>query len=497
MLFLFTENCRNKHTPTMSPVSLLFRNDLRTHDHPALNASLASGRPVVAFYFDNPDLQKAHPIGRWVRQGPFQARCRAQALVALKEKLNALGIPFLIFSQSDPAKWAEILVQLKVSDLFMTREYTQNEVKFESDLTRRLQEAQVQLHSFEAKTLLNWEDIHTETGLSLEYLPNVFSRFRKLVQDLPFREPLNEPRLGVQDLSLHSHSAKTSLTALWGEVAESSQTLWSKFEVLAESDESLWHGSELRGREHLRKYIWDTQAVGHYKETRNALMGVDQSSRMSHWLASGALSPKLIASEVRRFEQQCANPTHLQSTEWLIFELLWRDYFIFLAGQLGADLFKGHSTHPRATGTSRESNRRDSQLAEFHTLMQASEVEILERWVNGCTGAPLIDACMRELKATGYMTNRGRQNVASFWSKILGQDWRLGASYFESQLIDYDAAVNWGNWAYVSGQGNDPRDRIFDFVRQSRMYDPNGDFIRKWVPELAHLSADRIHLPQT
>ena len=104
-----------------------------------------------------------------------------------------------------------------------------------------------------------------------------------------------------------------------------------------------------------------------------------------------------------------------------------------------------------------------------------------------------MDAHMRKLNATGYMSNRGRQNVASFLVRDLQQDWRLGAAYFESRLIDYDVHSNWGNWNYVAGVGNDPReDRYFNLVTQTLRYDSNGEFIIRWVPELRDVPPKEI-----
>ncbi|ESA36515.1 dash family [Leptolyngbya sp. Heron Island J] len=118
-------------------------------------------------------------------------------------------------------------------------------------------------------------------------------------------------------------------------------------------------------------------------------------------------------------------------------------------------------------------------------------------WQAGKTGFPLVDANMRELAATGFMSNRGRQNVASFLTKNLGINWQMGAEWFESQLIDCDACSNWGNWNYAAGVGNDARGfRYFNILKQSSMYDPTGDYIRHWLPELMQIPEDKVHQPE-
>jgi deoxyribodipyrimidine photo-lyase len=118
------------------------------------------------------------------------------------------------------------------------------------------------------------------------------------------------------------------------------------------------------------------------------------------------------------------------------------------------------------------------------------------RWAEGTTGFPLVDAAMRELWCTGYTSNRARQNVASFLARVLGIDWRAGAAWFESLLIDYDVASNWGNWAYVAGVGNDARGfRFFNVHKQALMYDATGAFARHWLPELSRIPDARIYRP--
>jgi deoxyribodipyrimidine photo-lyase len=107
--------------------------------------------------------------------------------------------------------------------------------------------------------------------------------------------------------------------------------------------------------------------------------------------------------------------------------------------------------------------------------------EALQSWIRGETDNDFVNANMRELLHTGWMSNRGRQNVASYWAKTLGQDWRAGAAWFESMLLDYDVHSNWGNWMYNSGVGNDPRDRKFNPSLQAERYDPKGTYRRLWL----------------
>jgi deoxyribodipyrimidine photo-lyase len=165
------------------------------------------------------------------------------------------------------------------------------------------------------------------------------------------------------------------------------------------------------------------------------------------------------------------------STYWLVFELIWRDYFRFIGAQQGDRIF------------------RPSGIQGIPIPWQ-QDWPRFERWRSGQTGYPFVDANMRELAATGFMSNRGRQNVASFLTKNLGIDWRMGAEWFESQLIDYDVCSNWGNWNYTAGVGNDARGfRYFNIPKQAQDYDPEGRYVKHWLPELAQVPAAKVHLP--
>jgi deoxyribodipyrimidine photo-lyase len=204
------------------------------------------------------------------------------------------------------------------------------------------------------------------------------------------------------------------------------------------------------------------------------MLGEDYSSKFSAWLALGCLSPRLIYWEVKRYEEERVKN---DSTYWLVFELIWRDFFRFVALRYGTRIFK-------PSGIRHDMNKK-----------WRHDADLFIRWAEGETGIPFIDANMREMNATGFMSNRGRQNVGSFLVKDLGIDWTWGAAYFESLLIDYDPSSNWGNWNYVAGVGNDPReDRYFNIYSQATRYDEAGKYVKHWLPELAHVPADKIHL---
>ncbi len=241
------------------------------------------------------------------------------------------------------------------------------------------------------------------------------------------------------------------------------------------SDTRNYVGGETAGLTHLENYFSHDYA-GTYKQTRNALDGIENSTKFSPWLALGCVSPKTIYLHLKQFE---AHRGANDSTYWIYFELLWREYFYWKCLKLGTSLF----------------GRASNDLSN-EQLLDTNAGSSFAKWKSGNTSYPIVDACMRQLNATGYMSNRGRQLVASCLIHELGIDWRHGAAYFESQLIDYDVASNWGNWAYIAGALNSQatqnankqntanqsqsKSRHFDLVKQTEMYDPEHTFINKW-----------------
>jgi deoxyribodipyrimidine photo-lyase len=178
-------------------------------------------------------------------------------------------------------------------------------------------------------------------------------------------------------------------------------------------------------------------------------------------LALGCISARYIYQELKKYELEFgAN----ESTYWLVFELLWRDYFRFMMKKHTIKFFQLAGIQNKGITVNKQNSHQ------------------LQDWINGTTGVDFVDANMRELKHTGFMSNRGRQNVASYLCNDLKLDWRYGAAYFEQQLIDYDVCSNWGNWAYLAGVGNDPRgNRYFNIEKQAIDYDKNRAFRNLWL----------------
>jgi len=279
-------------------------------------------------------------------------------------------------------------------------------------------------------------------------IPQVFTQFRKSVEkNSQILEPLEIPKF--------INNSKTEDT----KILNIEDDFWYEAPKI-DSRGVLWFiGSEEEAWKRLNHYFWDTESLSDYKNSRNWLIWADYSSKFSPWLAHGCISARSIYHEVKKYEKKIKKNS---STYWLVFELLWRDFFQFIFLENPTKFFKDYTE--------------DSKI-----FSDKSQERKFEKWKNWTLWIPFVDANMKELAATGFMSNRGRQNVASYLVHDLRLDWRLWAKYFESQLIDYDVASNWGNWAYVAGVGNDPRDnRYFNIEKQARVYDEKWDYRKLW-----------------
>ncbi|AGY58032.1 DASH family cryptochrome [Gloeobacter kilaueensis] len=439
-------------------ILIWYRNDLRLHDHEPIYRALQQRAQVVPLYCFDPRAFGRTPHG-FAKTGAHRARFLLQSVAALKDALEQLGSGLVVRLGEPEAVIPALVKELNISAVYYHQEVTSEERAVESALEIALKPLNVALRAFWGTTLFHLEDLPFDVA----QLPELFTDFRKRVEESPtVREALPAPG----QLSKLPEVDPGALPTL---------ATWGLEEPATDPRQVIeFTGGEPAGLARLDHYFWQANLLKNYKQTRNGMLGGDYSSKFSPWLAHGCLSPRRIYEQVRLYESQRLKN---DSTYWLIFELLWRDFFRLVALKHGNRLF-------RASGL------------RGLVIDWQDDPERFERWRTGQTGFPLVDANLRELAATGYMSNRGRQNVASFLTKNLGIDWRQGAEWFESQLIDYDVTSNWGNWNYTAGVGNDARGfRFFNILKQARDYDPEGDYVKHWLPELAHVPAPKIHEP--
>ena len=260
-----------------------------------------------------------------------------------------------------------------------------------------------------------------------------------------------------------------------------------------------FQGGETNAHERVRHLI-KSGAITSYKETRNGLVGVDYSTKISAFLCLGCITARQIHEEMCHFEDgknsdyASANgygAGENDGTKAVRFELLWRDYMRLCTQKFGLKLFRQAGFRDKKSYAKRKWVTANKKAATCDQNPSPEKVATqIQRFLEGTTGMGLIDASQRELFHTGYTSNRTRQNVASFFSKHLGIDWRYGAEWYEMLLVDFDVSSNWANWQYVAGVGNDPRGdaRIFNPVKQAFDYDKEAVYVRTWVPEVKHLA---------
>lgn len=430
----------------MQNIIFWFRNDLRLHDNEALLKATKAGKVIPVYVFDERQFKET-PFG-FKRTEAFRAKFLLESVEDLRNNLRKIGSDLIIRVGKPEEILTKMADEWQAAAVYASKEVTQEETTVEAKLSKRIKPLNIEIELIWIATLYHARDL----PFQINYIPDVFTDFRKKVElsakirttfDAPTQLPALEDGINLGEMPTLK------------ELGFEEELKHDKRAVLN------FEGGESHALNRLNGYIWQKDLLRNYKETRNQLIGGDYSSKFSAWLSLGCISPRKIYEEVKKYEREVISN---ESTYWLIFELIWRDYFHFVALKYGTRIFK-------------ISGLKNDLLSDWKR-----DKPNFEKWMNGETGVPFVDANMKELQLTGFMSNRGRQNVASYLTKDLGIDWTWGASYFESQLIDYDVCSNWGNWNYIAGVGNDPReDRHFDIETQVEKYDKNGDYVKLWL----------------
>ncbi|KAI0118416.1 cryptochrome [Nemania sp. FL0031] len=506
----------------------IVRHDLRVADNPILDRLASSNDhkfthllpvyiispsqiEVSGFLQDgekSPFPEARSQIARFWRCGPHRARFIAQSLWNLKENLVILGND-LTLRIGRPGEVLKDLVeglkehQKNVSAVWMIGEEGTEERQDESDMAKACSTLHIDLKVWaDEKYFIDDQDLKLE---SPQDLPDVFTTYRKMNEPLRDRPRPTRPRPSEGSLPKPIETSQIPSQPhpfqMPSSLEEFEAALLRPIELelpdIAPMDEGKsahpFRGGEDNALDRLH-YLVRSGHASLYKSSRNGLLGVDYSTKLSGYLAQGCITARQIHEELVRFEdgtdQKYADTDGYgqgenEGTKAIRFELLWRDYMRLCARKFQAKLFyrsgfrNDHSHKWKTWSTDDKNASPRSQPAED---VSATMKRVLE----GTTGQSLIDASSRELIHTGYTSNRARQNVGSFLAKHLNIDWRYGAEWYEFMLIDYDVNSNWSNWQYVAGVGNDPRGeaRIFNPVKQAFDYDKNGDYVRCWLPEI-------------
>jgi len=419
------------------------KNDLRLEDNPLFALALKTGLELVPFFCLDPAMFQPDDFGLR-RCGSFRAAFLLDSLRKLEQSLRSKNAGLIVCPEAANTAIPRLAKAWNFSCILTSGEFGTEETGLMDSIEEVLTKSGCRLIRTPREYLLPEQKL----PFPLEKVPDGFTSYRLKTEHIPLSRPLlpapqtlpapeippaEFPALPVPGLKKLEKDPRTAFPFAAGEQAAQNR---------------------------LRYYALESGLLSEYKETRNGLLGSDFSSKFSPWLAHGSLSAGQILEAVLQYERLAGTN---ESTRWLIFELRWRDFFRLMLRKHGVRMFY-------FSGYQRKFSPPASR-----------DLDRFQAWCRGETENAFVNAGMMELRLTGFLSNRMRQVVASYLIDYLHLDWRLGAAWFEEQLIDYDVSSNWGNWSYLAGVGSDPRGkRVFDPQRQANQYDPDGSYRNSW-----------------
>ena len=419
-----------------------FRSNLRVEDNTSLSKAIRDSSRVIGYINIDPTIFELSDYG-FKKTEKFRTKFLLETIQDLKKQLNDINISLIITNQDFETSINSIIEKYNVRSIYMQKEWTRDELAEEKQIPKNIN----LIKDFD-QFLYSPESVKEV----YENIPRGFSNFRKKCEKyLNIEYPLQIPKPLDKKNNIDDVYSIPTLNDLGFEEFRVHKN--SVFKFL---------GGETSAKERVYQYFFETKRISKYKLTRNGLLGKDYSSKLSSWLANGSLSVRYVYMQIKKYEEEIEKN---ESTYWLFFELIWRDFFKYVSMQHKDKFFSKSGIY----GDSKD---------------WSNNKELINRWINGETNEPFVNANMKELSQTGFMSNRGRQNVANYLTKELKIDWRIGAEYFESLLIDYDVHSNYGNWLYNAGIGNDSMPfRKFNPKLQSERYDPNKEYEKLWLNE--------------
>ena len=417
-----------------------FRNNMRVEDNSSLTKAINNSENVIGFINIDPKNFLSTKYG-FKKTEKYRVKFLLETISDLKSQLDKLNISLIITHKDFGQSINEIINQFEVTSIYTQTEWTRDELKEESFIPEEIN----LIKDFD-QFLFSPNDVRS----LYDNIPRGFSNFRKKCEKyLSVNDTLSIPKSLNSDNKISIDYPIPSLSDLG----------FKDFEVHKDSV-FRFKGGETNAKNRIRNYFFETRNVSKYKLTRNGLIGEDYSSKFSPWLANGSVSVKYIFKLLKEYEKEVEKN---DSTYWLYFELIWRDFFKYVSMQHKDKFFNKDGIY----GEDKE---------------WSDDKDVLFNWISGKTNEPFVNANMIELSQTGFMSNRGRQNVSNYLTKELKIDWRIGAEYFESMLIDYDVHSNYGNWLYNAGIGNDSMPfRKFNPKLQSERYDPDKLYEKIWL----------------
>ena len=419
-----------------------FRSNLRVEDNTSLSRAIKDSPRVIGYINIDPAIFELSDYG-FKKTEKFRTKFLLESIQDLKKQLNGINISLIITNQDFETSINSIIEKYNIRSIYMQKEWTRDELAEEKQIPKHIN----LIKDFD-QFLYSPESVKEV----YENIPRGFSNFRKKCEKyLNIEYPLQIPKPLDKKNNIDDVYSIPTLNDLGFEEFRVHKNSVFKF-----------IGGETSAKERVYEYFFETKRISKYKLTRNGLLGKDYSSKLSSWLANGSISVRYVYMQIKKYEEEIEKN---ESTYWLFFELIWRDFFKYVSMQHKDKFFSKSGIY----GNSKD---------------WSNNKELINRWIKGETNEPFVNANMKELSQTGFMSNRGRQNVANYLTKELKIDWRIGAEYFESLLIDYDVHSNYGNWLYNAGIGNDSMPfRKFNPKLQSERYDPNKEYEKLWLNE--------------
>lgn len=422
------------------------RRDLRLHDHYALSQALASGdETYIAFVFDKTILDKLK------NKNDKRITLIMDALSEIEETLAKHGASLIIRYGDPKVEIPRLVDELKINALFFNRDYEPYAKERDSFVEKKLREKKVEVHSFKDHVFFEKQEVLTGS----REIYKVFTPYKNKWLETFRAQDSVVPEYKVSLKKLAPFKNPESLTT----------KNWYQEMGFLKADVMIKGGST-EAKKRLNQF---KKQIHRYKEARD-IPALKMTSLLSPYIRFGNLS-------IRDMIRAALESQDEGSATWLS-EIIWRDFY-----QVILDVYPKVETH--------------CFKPEYDRLQWEGKKEHFQLWCEGKTGFPIVDAAMRCLNQTGFMHNRLRMVVASFLTKTLLIDWRLGERYFAETLLDYDLAANNGGWQWSASTGVDaqPYFRIFNPWNQSEKFDEEGLFIREWCPELKGFSNKKIHYP--
>ncbi len=441
------------HSPAARPSLVWFREDLRIDDHPALAAAAQAG-PVCAVYI----LESGEDLGRPL--GGALKWWLHHSLMRLKADLADHGIS-LILQQGDPRKLIPALAkELGANSVHWNRRYYSWSRPVDVAIKAELTNSGLEVGSHKAQVLTEPWEVKTGAGGAFKVFTPFFRAAQPMCDAWAEHAAPAPPLKGHNTFNVHSDTLED-----WALLPQAPD--WSG--GLSET----WEPGEAGAQKRLAHFI-DKALLG-YGEGRN-IPSKPATSLLSPHLHFGEISIRRVWNAAR--EAMRANPTLQHDGQVFLSELGWREF--------STQLIYHYEDFPQ-----------ESWKEAFRSFPWKNDPSVQRAWQRGQTGYPIVDAGMRQLWKTGWMHNRVRMIVASFLVKHLLEDWRVGEAWFWDTLVDADVANNAAGWQWVAGCGADaaPYFRIFNPMSQGEKFDPDGHFVRAWVPELAKLPNKFLHRP--